>query len=203
MTPITSGRVKLAEHARNAHVVVLPKGMTIDDAKDPAIWAHVTGKIKPRDRMELWAEDRAWFADVVVFEASVHSVKFAVLTHIVLDTVALRPGASTAMSGYHVDFGGPVDQYRVIRDADSQLMTQGLSASEAQQWIIDHVASQNGAAAAQPFAGIPDGWETLHWKKQVAIAEGLNGGPLTVDEGQSVAEKAKAVILAALVKEAA
>jgi hypothetical protein len=43
---------------------------------------------------------------------------------------------------------------------------------------------------------IPDDWEKLHWRKQVALALEIIGGdgPLVPAEGQTEAEKAKAII---------
>lgn len=42
---------------------------------------------------------------------------------------------------------------------------------------------------------IPDDWESLHWKKQVALAEILIGGKLVVSgKGETLAEKAKSII---------
>ncbi len=69
MTQMSSGRMKLAEHARNVHVVSVPAGVTLEQAMVPAFWAHVAHMIKPKDRFELWAEDRSWFADVIVIKA--------------------------------------------------------------------------------------------------------------------------------------
>ncbi|QKV17849.1 hypothetical protein [Oricola thermophila] len=59
-----------------------------------------------------------------------------------------------------------------------------------------------GEARAKPAeAGdrvdIPEDWESLHWKRQVELANRIIGGegPLVPSEGQTVAEKARAIIM--------
>lgn len=158
MTQMTSGRMKLAEHARNVHIVSVPVGVTFDDVSVPSYWAHVAHQIKPKDRLELWAEDRSWFADAIVVKASRLEVHIRAVAYLDMDAVA-EPAAARK-DGYHVDFGGPVDLYRVIRNGDARIMTLGLTKPEAEQWIADQVAVETGRlvpmqAAAQAYAADP------------------------------------------------
>lgn len=209
MTQMTDGRVKLADHARNVHVVSVPVGVTINDLLVPSYWAHVARKIKPRDRLELWAEDRAWFADAIVVKASRLDVTIRVVSHLDLDAVPVH--APSRRDGYHVDYGGSVDQYRVIRDGDSQVMTLGLTKGEAEQWIEDQVAVETGrlvpmqtAAPAEPVVvpdntnvgdvTIPDDWRSMSWQDRRSLASKLTTEPIRNGE------EANAAIEAALAK---
>jgi hypothetical protein len=211
ITPITTGRIKLAEFSRNVHVAVAPKGVALKDALDPVFWANVAQQFKPKDRIELWAEDRAWFADLIVVAASRLSVEARVLNKLILDAQSDKEAVATS-TGYHVDWGGSVDLHRVIRDADGAVMTLGLSRTEADQWIKDHLAAQAGKkpeASPSPFTPasetpatraavvIPDNWQALGWQERRSLASKLTDDP--VHNG----EEANAAIEAELARRAA
>lgn len=219
MTQMSSGRMKLAEHARNVHVVSVPAGTSKDDVLVPSYWAHVAHQIKPKDRMELWAEDRSWFADAIVVKASRLEVHLRTVSYLDMDAVA-EPVAARK-DGYHVDYGGPVDLYRVVRDGDAKVMTLGLTKAEADQWIADQVAVETGwlvpmAAASISDAGvreapltlepgnvtltndhpdgIPDNWRSLSWQDRRSLASKLT------DDAIHNGDEANAAIEAALAK---
>lgn len=208
MTQMTSGRMKLAEHARNVHIVSVPAGVAFDEVAVPSYWAHVAHQIKPKDRLELWAEDRSWFADAIVVKASrleVHIRKVAYLDmDAAVETVAARK------DGYHVDFGGPVDMYRVIRNGDARIMTLGLTKPEAEQWIADQVAVETGRLTPmsvklrpdeaiedvppEGWVDIPDNWRSLTWQDRRSLASRLT------DDAIHNGDEANAAIEAALAK---
>lgn len=183
--PVTQPRIKLAEFVRNVHVVTAPMGWTVDDALNPVNWAHVALQMKPRDRIELWAEDRAWFAELLVVKASRLDVHCAVLSRLDLG-VKVRDEAVVSITGYHADYGGPVDMWRVIRDADGQAMTSGLTEDEAEQWIKDHVEARRRPAApvVEPAASgdsavvIPDNWRSLSWQDRRSLASKVTDKPI-------------------------
>lgn len=159
MTQITHGRVKLAEYARRTWVAVAPDGATISDVLNPSFWSHVAADIRAWDRIEIRAEDDGWFADLVVFKATRLEVFARVLVAIDSDGQTIEAGASSIPqggdasdpaipaipaipAGYSVTYGGPVHKHRVIRTADSECLTHGLSKREAIQWAIDHAAGK-------------------------------------------------------------
>lgn len=143
MTQLVAGRISLAEYKRNVYVAVVPQGVTLEQALVPEFWAHVAQNIKTWDRIELRAEDKSWYADCVVINASRLSVSVRPLVVLKLDAGEVGDGSRLPASkgGYHVDYGGPIDLYRVIRNADSTVMTQGLSQTAAHQWIAEHEAA--------------------------------------------------------------
>lgn len=204
MQYMTSGRMKLAEHARQTHLAVVPPDVTLDKALLPEFWTHVAHQVRPRDRIELWAEDRAWMADCVVVSSSRTGVVVKVLARLDLEAM---PAVSdrVARSGYHVDYGGGVDLWRVIRDADSMVMVTGLSQAEAQRWMDEHVAGQRQDAttrstplatepppeAAPPIdrgvVVIPDGWEGLSWPERRSLASQVSDNPIRNGEDANAA----------------
>lgn len=219
MTPITQGRIKLAEHARNVHVVTVPHGTKFDDCLDPVFWSHVAAGFRFRDRVEMWAEDKSWFAEAVVLDASRLDAKIVVLNKlelgapVVAETLAIK----ISKSGYHADYGGGVDLWRVVRDADSRVMTSGLSQAAAEQWIRDHVAANaqhvNHAAPKVPKTPkapkvadtspvketadsraaivIPDDWKTIPWSERRALASRLTDQPVRNGADAQVAIEAE------------
>lgn len=218
MTQMTSGRMKLAEHARNVHIVSVPAGVAFDEVSVPSYWAHVAHQIKPKDRLELWAEDRSWFADAIVVKASRLEVHIRKVAYLDMDAAA-EPVAARK-DGYHVDFGGPVDMYRVIRNGDARIMTLGLTKPEAEQWIADQVAVEtgrlvpmaaasvaDGGAREAPLSlepggvtltndhsdGIPDNWRSLTWQDRRSLASKLTSDPIhNGDEANAAIEAALA-----------
>lgn len=211
MTLMISGRMKLAEFARSVHVATMPAGVDYEKALDPAFWAHVAQQIKSRDRIELWAEDGSWFADLIVVKAGRLETHVKELVKIDFDTPAtIAPPASAPSTGYHVDYGGAVDLYRVIRDADSMVMTQGLSQTAAQQWITEHIAAQ-ATVSVKPTSlspapetnetraavVIPENWKDLSWQERRSIASRLT------DDAVRNGEEANAAIEAELTRRAA
>lgn len=194
---ITSGRMKLAEFARNTHVAVAPQGATLSDALEPVFWAHVANGIRPWDRIELRAEDDSWYADLIVFKTTRLEVFARVLNAIDRngDSLSNHHAALSAPSpereklpaGYIVDYGGPVHKYRVIRGADSEVLTYGLSEDEAIEWAIEHA----GAGKKKPVASntaeppedraavvIPDDWKDLSWQDKRSLASKLTDDPV-------------------------
>lgn len=215
---MTSGRMKLAEHARQAHVVTIPQGVSLETALEPAFWSHVAQQVRPRDRIELWAEDRAWFADAVVVSASRLAVTLMVLAKVSLDAAPPALPASVANSNFHIDYGGGVDLWRVIRNADSMVMASGMSQAEAERWMADHVAavaplpppatepaklpstaSSTVAETAETRAAvvIPEDWKAQSWQERRSLASKLTDAP--IHNG----EEANAAIEAELAKRAA
>ena len=207
MTQMTSGRMKLAEHARNVHIVSVPVGVTFDEVAVASYWAHVAHQIKPKDRLELWAEDRSWFADAIVVKASRLEVHIRKVAYLDMDAAA-EPVAARK-DGYHVDFGGPVDMYRVIRNGDARIMTLGLTKPEAEQWIADQVAVETGRLTPmsvklrpdeaieevppEGWADIPDNWRSLTWQDRRSLASKLTDAPIhNGDEANAAIEAALA-----------
>jgi hypothetical protein len=192
--------MKLGEYARNVHTVSVPVGMSLEQVMVPSEWAHVAHQIKPKDRLELWAEDRSWFADAIVVKASRLEVHIRAVTYIDMDAVA-EP-VVTRKDGYHVDYGGPVDQYRVIRNGDARIMTLGLTKPEAEQWIADQVGVETGRIVPMSVklrpdedavVDIPDNWRSLTWQDRRSLASKLTSDPIhNGDEANAAIEAALA-----------
>ena len=151
MTQLTPARIRVAEYARNVHVVVVPVDVTLDDALAPAFWAHVANLVKPWDKIEVRPEDDAWFAEMVVFKATRHDLTVRVL-HAVDDSglplhvtygeeVGAKPNEEALPRGYDVTFGGPIHKWRVLRTSDGEVLTHGLSKKDAIQWAHDNAAA--------------------------------------------------------------
>lgn len=196
MTQMSSGRMKLAEHARSVHVVSVPVGVTLEQAMAPDFWAHVAHQIKPKDRLEMWAEDRSWFADAIVVKASRLEVHIRTVHYLNLDGAAAEP-APVRKNGYHVDYGGPVDLHRVVRDGDAKVMTLGLTKPEAEQWIADQVGVETGRLTLAPVAAvveaevvIPDDWRSLSWQDRRSLASKLTDDPIHNGEEANAAIEA-------------
>jgi len=83
-------------------------------------------------------------------------------------------------------------------DPDKHELVEGEVAPESYvsvEEFAEHMSAEETGEKGDQVE-IPDDWEGLHWKKQVDLALQIigGGGPLVPSEGQTQAEKAKAII---------
>ena len=89
--------------------------------------------------------------------------------------------------------------YRIINESDFD-PAKHERADGATAAIIPDLTQTNSVSDDKIVLGdqvaVPEGWQALHWTKQEALAVELVGGegPLVASEGQTRAEKAKAII---------
>ncbi|WP_420961055.1 hypothetical protein [Brucella sp. IR073] len=145
MKQITSANVKLAEYARQIHVVVAPHGVTLEDALKPDFWAHVAYQIKARDKIELWAEDETWYAELIVYKAGRLAIYCECIFIVTFSKEAKKPSKAKnedgeeVVPGYYVGWGGPVHKWRVVRKSDGEVMSHGHNKDDAIEWAREHV----------------------------------------------------------------
>lgn len=94
-----------------------------------------------------------------------------------------------------------LDQHQRIGWAVSADQSDTSAAAIAAQSPADGGNDGSGAPISETPDGIPtpipDDWETMHHTKQISLARAL-AGDFTAPEGQTMTEKAKSIILAAV-----
>lgn len=131
------------------------------------------------------------------------------------------PDAWNAFQGEEVELDGtPIHKLKGITPEKAEAyMLQGIQTIEQMAEAGDNIVEILGFGARKlreraqeqlksPPADdgpvvVPDDWQSLHWKKKVALAEKMIGGDLTVEEDQSPSIVACEVIEAYLQLEAA
>jgi hypothetical protein len=139
-TPLSESRLQLAEYYFSDYAVVLPAGVSLDDALKPEFWAHVTKRFRQYDMIRLVPEDGSFFAEVLVVIAAPNFVKLKLLRDVPLTDDAEAPAANDLA---YAEWGGPHDKWRVIRDSDKQVLHKQLP---------DKLAAQKAAAAYTAIA---------------------------------------------------
>lgn len=132
-----ASRCQLAEQSRNIHSVVLEPGTTLDNLKDPAFWAHVSGpkNFRPMDRIEAMPEDGSFWAELLVLSAGPLFAKVYVMRHYEIGEV----GTTSMSDAFAVAWKGPLRQHAVIRVKDNAIMQDKFANKEAALgWLAEN-----------------------------------------------------------------
>jgi hypothetical protein len=134
-------RLQRAEHYCVAYAVVLPGGVTLDQAMKPEYWAHVGKNLRQHDTIRLIPEDGSYFAEALVLDSGPGFAKLKMLRHVSLE----ENGEAVAETvDFFVKYNGPHDKWSVIRRSDGEKLKTGLAAKpDAQRWLDDHLAAIN------------------------------------------------------------
>jgi hypothetical protein len=136
--PILLNRVKSAEYVRNIFSATPEIGTKYDDVLDPRYWTHVAPTLHPTDRIEVLAEDGAWFAELIVLSCGKNWAKVFPLRFVEMSESQPEeaPGAE-----YVVVWRGMVHKHSVVRTADKVVVKAGFaSAAEAKTWLATYEA---------------------------------------------------------------
>lgn len=145
-----------AEYQYQQYAAVVERGVTPQDALNPAFWAFHATKLKPWDEITIHAEDGTWYGKYVVLDSSrtwtrVFPLQVVRLTSAdVAETQAViqNEKESPASPTYTPKFRGPKGKWSVVRISDNALMTEGLPSKEdAHEWILKQVAADAEHAA--------------------------------------------------------
>lgn len=124
---IHPSRFKLATHVRNVWSIVPEDGTAYEEILEPSYWTHIAERLRPNDRIEVFAEDGSYFAELIVRSSTRLSAKVQELRKVQLGEVE---GASP-MSGFDVMWRGPHHKHAVIRLKDKVPLQTGFDTREA------------------------------------------------------------------------
>lgn len=137
MSKLTAGRCKQAEFARTLWSVFVEQNTPFENVIKPAFWAHVAAKLKALDRIEVFAEDGQYWAELMVLSVGKMEAKVVVLRKIDLQAA---PAPTLDLGEYEVSWGGPHRKHRVVRKSDKEVIKDGFGTKEeAQLWLADHL----------------------------------------------------------------
>lgn len=130
--------LKFAEHERNLRHLTVPPKVAISDLLRPEFWAHAANRMKVYDKIEVRAQDNAWYAELLV--RSVGSQEASVW--VVLYKDLNEQEAVEAADGYKVEFGGG-HKWRVVRLSDKAVVHRGEpDESAANAWLASFLAGE-------------------------------------------------------------
>ena len=139
MTQLATARIQAAEQMRNIWFVTPEHDTPFESILDPKYWAHVSWQFKPRDRIEVDAEDGSYFAELIVLDAGRLFAKVAVLRK---HEFAKADVTGEEDSGFEVKWAGRHSKWRVIRKADKAVLKEGFEDKQAGLvWVAGHMRS--------------------------------------------------------------
>lgn len=133
-------RLQQGDFARTLHVVTAHENTTPEDLLDPSYWAHISSFFKPNDRIEVRADDGAWFAELLVLDCSRQWAKVHLLSKHKLTTADVSQTQADLANGYEIKWRGPHLKHSVIRVADAMPVKEGCATrDEAAGWLREHL----------------------------------------------------------------
>lgn len=128
-----------AEYRRTVWDLTVDKGVEPKAVLQPSFWAHVAGRLKIGDRIEVTAADGSWLYELIVrskpagraTEATVIPLNFHDLNALDVETRAALVGVE-----YEHAWKGPTLKHCVIRLADKAIVVDKLDTKDqALDWI--------------------------------------------------------------------
>jgi len=129
--PLLQGRIADATHKRNVWYVTPEHGVTIDDMLKVDFWQHVTGQLRPTDRIEAWAEDQSWMAEFVVVQVERAWAK----VHLLVKHQMGGLMSEKKEQDYYVKWRGPHGKYAAMRADGTVMKDRFENAEDAESYI--------------------------------------------------------------------
>ena len=138
---INPARMESAEYKRTTWVAIATPGSTPIDLMRPEYWAHVAEKMKVWDKIEIRANDGAWYAEVVVVDVSRQWARINPLLVVDLTTKDVSMSQAAAMNKaaqYTVVHRGEHCKWSVVRNSDMQVVHEfEETQAGAMAWMTD------------------------------------------------------------------
>lgn len=128
-------RRRLAEHARNHHVITVEDAKHPGDFLKPEFWALVAKEMQPGDRVDIQDDGLTFFGEYLVLACDATWAKLHAL-HI----AELVPAKEQEISpDFKIEFKGPHLKYCVIRLSDNQIVHEAAATRiDANTWLIGY-----------------------------------------------------------------
>lgn len=125
-----------AEYAITTWYVAVPPSVDLDEALQPAFWAHCARQMKPNQRVIVDSEDGTWTALLFVRTVERAAARVAVLSYVDFNEAKSGPALDAATSEeYEMKWLSPGAKYQIIRKSDRQEMGRGFEKDDAILWI--------------------------------------------------------------------
>lgn len=128
MAHIIPSKLKLAEHARNEFRITATSDQTIELFRNPVSWAHLAHLLKAGDKVEVFAEDRTWYAEGIVTSVKTAAATIQFYAHEQFDKAADQDKKDDGKP-YYIKFAGQA-KWRVIRKEDEEVMEGNIQTKE-------------------------------------------------------------------------
>lgn len=129
-----------AEYRRTTWDLTAEKGVDPKAILQPSFWAHVAGRLKVGDRIEVTAFDGSWLAELIVRSKPVGratEAKVAMLHFHDLQKADKAAKELTEEEGVEVVYKGPTLKFCVVRKSDKTIISERHDTREEAQAVID------------------------------------------------------------------
>jgi hypothetical protein len=145
--PLAESRWSLREFKDPGHWVCLERGTPYEAVFEPSFWANIAtrAKFQPGQTVYIRNDEMTVFATLIVLDCGRN---WAVMGEFERRSraylIKARP-APRVKPQFRVEFGGPMDKYRILRDGDNSLIKAGFdSEASAQTYLLEHQARLAG-----------------------------------------------------------
>lgn len=133
-------RFRGEEFLRSKWLATAFEHTTPEDLLKPDYWAHVSTHLRPRDRIEAWADDGTWMAEYVVLEAGRNWARLSIVSVHRFTNADQAMTHADALAPYEITHRGVHSKWSVIRKSDRQVMSEGYDTMRgATDWLAEHM----------------------------------------------------------------
>lgn len=144
---VTPERMQLAEYTTAQFTAIIHSSVEPDDLLPVAYWSHVAEMLKQNMTIIATTEDMKWRAEMVVVDAGKNWAKVVFLTtedgkRLITKLGGLQPQKIVMLPGHTVNYAGIFDKWRVVRDADGQILSRNhATEGDAYGWLAEYAKS--------------------------------------------------------------
>lgn len=143
VTPMDLVRFRGIEYMREHYLCTAHANTRPEDLLKPEYWAHVATLMRPRARIEAWADDGTWMAEYVVLEAGRNWARLFMLEKHFLTTADVAMTQADALSPYEIAHRGPHSKWSVIRKVDREVVHEGEETPDgAAAWTRERLKAE-------------------------------------------------------------
>lgn len=145
---LSPARFREAAVARNSWVIVAAAGVPFKNVLQSEYWVHVAAKLRPYDRIEIQAEDGAYWGELVVLSTGPSWARVAAIRFVELDAFDATVRESE-YEGLAIAWRGSLAQWCVLRKSDTRMLAEGLrTRGEAMARAVEMAQQAQPTAAA-------------------------------------------------------
>lgn len=123
--------VRHAQKTRVVYAAQVPVGLSQDDLLKPDLWVNIAPRLRPTDQIEVFPEDMAYFARLLVIGVSSAGANLHLLELQNLESSIEEMESSQ----YDVRWAGPADRFRVVRVSDGHVIEKNFQ-TKAEGWAF-------------------------------------------------------------------
>lgn len=122
-------------------------GVTLEDCKNPEFWMHVADKVRPSDKINVYAADQSFYAELLALSVNRVEVRVAVIHHVDLSGATNGEGLGAELAKYDITWAGPAHKFRIVHKSSADVVKDGFdNEAAARTWLIsDHLPQKHMA----------------------------------------------------------